>query len=104
LIYAAEKGKVEALELLLSKGANIEAAEEVIIFKHVIRVKTPVFIFSISHNFTVIFISHPLSHYFIQYGFTALMCAAEKGEVVTVELLLSKGANIEAADKVIIFK
>jgi uncharacterized protein YybS (DUF2232 family) len=62
------------------------------------------FVFSISHNFTVIFISHPLSHYFIQYGFTALMCAAEKGEVEAVELLLSKGANIEAADKVIIFK
>jgi ankyrin repeat protein len=32
------------------------------------------------------------------------MCAAEKGEVEAVELLLSKGANIEAADKVIIFK
>jgi ankyrin repeat protein len=43
LIYAAEKGKMEALELLLSKGANIEAAEEVIIFKHVIRVKTCVY-------------------------------------------------------------
>jgi ankyrin repeat protein len=33
LIIAAREGKVEAVELLLSKGANIEAADEVIIFK-----------------------------------------------------------------------
>jgi ankyrin repeat protein len=33
LIIAAGKGKVEALELLLSKGANIEAADKAIIFK-----------------------------------------------------------------------
>jgi ankyrin repeat protein len=33
LIFAAKKGEVEIVELLLSKGANIEAADEVIIFK-----------------------------------------------------------------------
>jgi ankyrin repeat protein len=31
-MYAAERGKVEALELLLSKGANIEATNEVILY------------------------------------------------------------------------
>jgi ankyrin repeat protein len=32
-MYAAENGKVETVELLLSKGANIEAASKVIISK-----------------------------------------------------------------------
>jgi ankyrin repeat protein len=32
-MYAIEKGKVEAVELLLSKGANIEATDEVITYK-----------------------------------------------------------------------
>jgi ankyrin repeat protein len=37
LIYAAKEGEVEAVELLLSKGANIEAADRVIIFKELIH-------------------------------------------------------------------
>jgi ankyrin repeat protein len=32
-MHAAMKGKVEVMELLLSKGANIEAADKVIILK-----------------------------------------------------------------------
>jgi ankyrin repeat protein len=30
-MHAAERGKVEVVELLLSKGANIEAADKVMI-------------------------------------------------------------------------
>jgi ankyrin repeat protein len=51
-----------------------------------------------------IYVPRSLSPTTLQDGVTALAFAAMWGEVEAVELLLSKGANIEAADRVIIFK
>jgi hypothetical protein len=49
-------------------------------------------------------IMFPLACYYTQRGYTALICAVSgrfpTGKVKVVELLLSKGANIEATDKV----
>ena len=37
-----------------------------------------------------------------QYGNTSLKLAAEKGHCKTVELLMSKGADVNKADKVVL--
>ncbi len=36
----------------------------------------------------------------MQYGYTALMCAAEAGRVNVVQCLVEAGMNLEAADRV----
>jgi hypothetical protein len=79
-MHAAMKSKVEVMELLLSKGANIEAADKVIILKLLIRVLMCIYVAMIPHkhmyiyatfflfnpqhiNYTV-YVYHYLSHYF----------------------------------------
>ena len=38
-----------------------------------------------------------------QWGFTALMVAAQKGHVATVNVLLARGADIEAREPVLFY-
>ena len=83
LRYAALEGKVAEVQLLLEKGAGTEAQDTArSLFAHFLQ-----------HLLTVLDED-------TQNGVTALMLAANNGHVEVVSLLLDKGANMEAQNKV----
>jgi hypothetical protein len=55
-MVAAKEGNVEAMKLFLSKGANIEAVDKVLIFKRLICLC--VYIAIIPHKYTYLFMQH----------------------------------------------
>jgi ankyrin repeat protein len=69
LISPSSSGKLDIVQYLISKGANIEATDQ--------------WIFSLNHI----------------YGGTSLIYASYYGHLDIVQYLISKGANIEATSK-----
>jgi ankyrin repeat protein len=78
LMLACDQGNTATAELLIVKGADLEA-------KHVVHIAR-----------RIIFMS---THSLAQDGWTPLMWACFGGHTDTAELLIDKGANMEATNK-----
>ena len=91
---AAAKGHKEIVQLLLSKGASLEAKD---VFE-----RTPLHYAALNGRFSTVelLLSKRASLEAKSiYGQTPLHCAAWRGDTSTVELLHSKGASLEAINK-----
>ena len=92
LIVAAYWGQTEATSMLLDRGANIEAKDNVCV--HAISslsLKAALFLFNVNDCFVVVSFKD---------GHTALIFAAFNGNTEVASILLDRGANIEAKDNV----
>ena len=85
LVIAALKDNKEAVELLLEKGADIEAKT------HNVRLQSTRPLVKMSFLLTITAEQH---------GFTSLIIAAMEGHKEVVTLLLAKGATMEATSNV----
>ena len=85
LVIAVDMNNMEMVRLLLDQGANIEATEKVTIAFNTIILSQEIFL---------------VSAFLFQNGVTALIIAVDTTKTEMVRLLLKKGANMEAADKV----
>jgi len=109
LLVAATKDRLDVVALLLDRGANIEAINNV---KNIIGDLYSLLVVcdKVPHN-TIITLTSWYSAFsilsncsfacFSQDGWTAMIWAAYKGHLNVVALLFDRGANIEAADDVI---
>lgn len=87
LMDAATAGRTEAIKFLVSKGADVNAADQV----------NFACLSPFGSVLCVLSLRLPATG---QDGWTALMCAAQRGSLETVEQLLALGADVHAQNEV----